>query len=246
MNSRFLRFLVLTIQILAFAIGIGISVYGIVVSSDGSGAVSYISTVVRIVALVLVTLAYYKNNVSVNNPGNLFTILYLFFASLSEMQILSFFSKLTGWSILPPRVNVRLVMVAQFLMCFSLLGFALFNQNNEHGASSRFMVIGGSGMFFLALTIPATQDIFGVWSMTTPFVLLTILSVLAIVSHLILIASDPQRSWILRQIATILMILGNYAVVVFGSFVYITIGTALFALGSIILTIMTLRNSVIL
>lgn len=246
MNSRFLRFLVVTLQTLAFIIGIGISVYGIVVSTDGSGAVDYITTVVRIVALVLVTLAYYKNNVSINNPGNLFTILYLLFASLTEMQILSFFTRLTGWSILPPRVNVRLVMFSQFMMFFSVLGFSLFNQNNEHGAANRFMLIGGAGVLFLSLTLPAPQDVLGVWSMTAPLVVLTILCVLSVIAHMILIASDLQRSWILRQVATIMLIVGSYLVAVFTSFAYITVGTALFAIGAIILMIMTLRNSVIL
>lgn len=246
MNNRFLRITILVLQTFCFAVGIGIAIYGIVVSQEAKATSIYVTSVIRLISLLLVTLAYYKNNVSVNNPGNLFTILFLFFATVVELQVFSYFSKLTGWSILPARVSVRLAMFSTFMMYLSLLGFALFNQNNEHGASSRFMLFGLVCMLAISQTIPATQDVFGIWNMTTPLLMITVLASLAAIAHFILIASDPQKSWILRQLATVLMIAGSYLIAVPAAFIYITIGTAMFTVGAIILTIMTLRNSVFL
>ena len=102
MNSKAFRVFVLLLQILCFAVSIGVCVYGIVIIEEVDNSYPYIAAVVRLVVILLVTVAYYKSSVSNINPGNAFIILALFFLTVTELRVLSYFTQLTGFSILPP------------------------------------------------------------------------------------------------------------------------------------------------
>lgn len=246
MNNRLLRTLIIVVQSLCFVLCLGFAIYGLVATPEEGSTMAYSTCAIRLSTVFLLTLAYYRNNVSANNPGNLFTIIFLFFMTVSELQVLTNISHLTGWGLIPPRVCVRVTMLSYFMIFFSILGFALFEQNNEHQTSRGFMFLGFSSLLFLASTIPASQDVFGIWQMRVPFICLTILFALAVISHIILIASEPQKAWVLRQLATIVLITGSYMTAISTNGICIMVSTILYAVSALTLTVLMLRNSIIL
>ena len=247
MSNKFLRILIILLQILAIAVEVTISIYGIVIVEDASKSYPYIAAVVRVVVILLVTISYYKMSVTKINPGNTFIISCLFFLTLSELSILSYFTSLSGWSFIPPRALVRTVMAAQFMVYFSLIGYAVQYQSNEHSSVVRLLLLGISAVAFLTVLLPAAQEVSKLWDKKAPLVLLSALALTAVVSNLILSMTETTKVASTRHVATILMIAGNYVTVVFdGLFMYTVIGTALFFIGGIITMTITLRNTVVL
>ena len=246
MNSKALRILVLLLQLVCFLASIGVCVYGIVIIENADDSYTYIATVVRLVIILLVTVSYYKSSVSNINPGNAFVILALLFLTVSELRVLSYFTALSGCSILPPRVSVRLQMFSQFMLMFLLIGYAIHYQNNEHSSITRFLALGTAAVLFISIMLPATQDIEGIWKMTAPFWVLCILSGTALFTQLILSFTEPTTMGRLRNLAILLMIVGNGLSFVFDSFAATIIGSSIFLLGGFTTMVVTLRNSVIL
>ncbi|MBO4279957.1 MAG: hypothetical protein J5891_09170 [Spirochaetales bacterium] len=247
MNSKLLRFLSLTLQILVIGICLATCVYGMVISGEASESYPFISTTVRVSILLLITISYYKTSVTAYNPGNMFMILAMMYLALTELRILSYFTALTGWSILPPRVAVRLQLFSQFMLYFSIAGYALFYQNNEQGITTRFNILGTIGLLFLSVTIPATQDIAGVWTLLAPLSILIVLAATSLISILVILFNEQTKASVVRLTGIILMAIGNFLTVVAGSsFIYSNIGTVVFFLGGFMVMVVTLRTSVIL
>ena len=246
MNNKALRVLVLLLQLVCFLSSISVCVYGIVIIENTDDSYIYIAAVVRLVVILLVTVAYYKSSISNINPGNAFIILALFFLTVSELRVLSYFTALSGWSILPPRVSVRLQIFSQFMLMFLLIGYAIHYQNNEHSTISRFLALGSAAILFVSIMLPATQDIKGVWELSAPFWVLCILSGTALFTQLILLFTEPTATGRLRNLAILLMIVGNGFSFVFDAFSFTILGSSLFLLGGFIIMVVTLRNSVIL
>ena len=188
MNSKLLRVLTLLLQILVITICLTICVYGIVVTEDIQDSYPYIAATVRVSILLLITISYYKT---------------------TELRILSYFTGLTGWSFLPPRVGVWLQLFSQFMLYFSLAGYALFYQNNEHSSTTRFNALGTVAMLFLALTIPSTQDIVGVWGKKAPLSILVVIASIALITFMIILINEQSKAAIVRLIGLVLMMLGN-------------------------------------
>ncbi|MBR4120939.1 MAG: hypothetical protein IKT95_04205 [Spirochaetales bacterium] len=246
MNSKALRILVLLIQLMCFLASIGVCVYGIVIAEETDDSYTYMAAVVRLVVILLVTVSYYKSSVSNINPGNAFVILALLFLTVSELRVLSYFTALTGWSIIPPRMSVRLQMFSQFMLMFLLIGYAIHYQNNEHSSITRFLALGSAAVLFISIMLPATQDIEGIWEMSAPFWVLCILSGTALFTQLMLSFTEPTATGRLRNLAILMMIVGNGLSFVFDAFASTIIGSSIFLLGGFITMIVTLRNSVIL
>ena len=246
MNSKALRILVLLLQLLCFLASIGVCVYGIVLAEETDDSYTYMAAVVRLVVILLVTVSYYKSSVSNINPGNAYVILALLFLTVSELRVLSYFTALSGWSILPPRVSVRLQMFSQFMLMFLLIGYAIHYQNNEHSSLTRFLALGTAAILFISIMLPATQDIEGIWKMSAPFWVLCILSGTALFTQLILSFTEPTAMGRLRNLAILMMIVGNGLSFVIDAFASTIIGSSVFLLGGFITMVVTLRNSVIL
>ncbi|MBQ3317868.1 MAG: hypothetical protein IJT86_03210 [Spirochaetales bacterium] len=246
MNSKLLRVLTLLLQILVITICLTICVYGIVVTEDIQDSYPYIAATVRVSILLLITISYYKTSVSAFNPGNLFMMMAMLYMSITELRILSYFTGLTGWSFLPPRVGVWLQLFSQFMLYFSLAGYALFYQNNEHSSTTRFNALGTVAMLFLALTIPSTQDIAGVWGKKAPLSILVVIASIALITFMIILINEQSKAAIVRLIGLVLMMLGNFAAVVLSSFIYYAAGSVAFFIGGFMVMVVTLRNSVIL
>ncbi|MBP5162125.1 MAG: hypothetical protein ILP16_04025 [Spirochaetales bacterium] len=246
MNSKLLRVITLLLQILVISICLTICVYGIVVIEDPQDTYPYIAATVRVSILLLITISYYKTSVSAFNPGNLFMMMAMLYMSVTELKILSYFTGLTGWSILPPRVSVRLQLFSQFMLYFSLAGYALFYQNNEHSSTTRFNALGTVAMLFLAVTIPSTQDIDGVWSKRAPLSILVVIASIALITFLIILINEQSKAAIVRLIGLMLMMMGNFATVISPYFIYYAAGSAIFFIGGFMVMVVTLRNSVIL
>ena len=246
MNSKALRILVLLLQLLCFLASIGVCVYGIVIAEETDDSYTYMAAVVRLVVILLVTVSYYKSSVSNINPGNAFVILALLFLTVSELRVLSYFTALSGWSIIPPRMSVRLQMFSQFMLMFLLIGYAIHYQNNEHSSITRFLALGSAAILFISIMLPATQDIEGIWNMSAPFWVLCILSGTALFTQLMLSFTEPTATGRLRNLAILLMIVGNGLSFVFDAFTSTIIGSSIFLLGGFITMVVTLRNSVIL
>ena len=246
MNSKALRILILILQLICFLASIGVCVYGIVIIEQADDSYTYMASVVRLVVILLVTVSYYKSSISNINPGNAFIILALLFLTVSELRVLSYFTALSGWSILPPRVSVRLQMFSQYMLMFLLIGYAIHYQNNEHSSISRFLALGSTAVLFISIMLPATQDIEGIWKMTAPFWVLCILSGTALFTQLILSFTEPTAIGRLRNLAILMMIVGNSLSFIFDAFAFTVIGSGLFLLGGFITMVVTLRNSVIL
>ena len=244
MNSKLLRVLTLLLQILVITICLTICVYGIVVTEDIQDSYPYIAATVRVSILLLITISYYKTSVSAFNPGNLFMMMAMLYMSITELRILSYFTGLTGWSFLPPRVGVWLQLFSQ--LYFSLAGYALFYQNNEHSSTTRFNALGTVAMLFLALTIPSTQDIVGVWGKKAPLSILVVIASIALITFMIILINEQSKAAIVRLIGLVLMMLGNFAAVVLSSFIYYAAGSVVFFIGGFMVMVVTLRNSVIL
>jgi hypothetical protein len=221
-------------------------VYGIVIIEEVDSSYPYIASVVRLVVILLVTVSYYKSSVSNINPGNAFIILALLFLTISELRVLSYFTQLSGWSILPPRVSVRLQMFSQYMLMFLLIGYAIHYQNNEHSTITRFLLLGTAAVLFISLIVPTTQDIEGVWRMTAPFLLLCILSGVTLFTQLMLTFTEPTAMGKLRNYAILLMIVGNCLSFIINNLAFTILGSTLFFIGGFTAMIVTLRNSVIL
>ena len=247
MNNRLLRFLSLLLQILVIGVCLAACVYGIMISGDPSDSGHYISSTARVVILLLLTISYYKASLTTFDPGNVFMILALLFLSVAELRILSYFSSMTGWGIIPPRINVRIQMFSQFMAYFSIAGFGLYYQNNEQISTTAFSIMGMLGILFLTILIPATQDINGIWTLLAPKIALGVTAATAFVVMLILLFNEQSASGVMRFIGLILLMGGNLITILFGaSFLHHVIGSGIYFLGGLIVMLSTLRNSVIL
>lgn len=247
MSNRLLRFLCLMLQILVIGACLAVCVYGILISVETSDSYHYIAVTARVAILLLLTLAYYKTSMSSFDPGNVFMILALLFLSAAELNILSYFSAMTGWGIIPPRVGVRLQLFSQFMSYFSIAGFGLYYQNNEQVNTSGFSIMGTLGILFLSLMIPATQDIDSVWGLLAPRITLGVVATTAFIVMLIVLFNEQSKSGVMRFLGLIFLMAGNLVTVLFGSeFLYYAVGSGIFVFGGFILMLATLRNSVIL
>lgn len=247
MNNRLLRFLCLMLQILVIGACLAVCVYGILISEELPDSYHYIAVTARIVILLLLTLSYYKTSMSSFDPGNVFMILALLFLSVTELNILPYFSALTGWGIIPPRVSVRLQLFSQFMSYFSVAGFGLYYQNSEQVNTSGFSIMGTLGILFLSLMIPATQDIDGVWGLLAPRITLGVIAATTFIVLFIVMFNEQSKSGIMRFLGLIFMMAGNLVNVVLGSeFFFFAVGSGIFVFGGFILLLATLRNSVIL
>ena len=247
MNSKFLRVIVILIQILTTAVEIGICIFGMTLVDNVGESYPFVFTVVRVAVVLLMMLAYYKTSVSKLNPGNIFVIFFLLFMTLSELNILSYFTVISGRSFIPPRVLVRILIASQFMVQFSILGNALQYQTNEHSAALRLFVFGALAIAFITYIIPATQEVTKLWDVPAPLTMLSILSVLAIISQLILAFSETTKIGALKHTAMVILLAGNFIATVFdGLLIFTAIGSAFFFVGGIIIMLITLRNSVIL
>ena len=247
MNSKLLRVIVILLQMLIIAAEMGICIFGMVVVENTSESYPFIFAAVRVAVILLMTLSYYKTSVSRINPGNIFVIFFLFFLTVAELNILAYFTTITGWSFIPPRILVRMLIYSQFMVQFCILGNALLYQSNEHSAALRLFAFGYFAIAFVSYIIPATQEVIKLWDVEAPLSILSILSALAVLSQLILAFSETTKVNALKHTAMILLISGNFIVNVFdGLLPFSIIGTAFFFIGGIIIMLITLRNSVIL
>jgi len=247
MNNRLVRILILLSQLLIMAFVAFICVYAMVLDIDSSLMHQYIAGVGRVVVVLLITVAYYRTSVSRMNPGNPFLIMCFLFLALSELRIIYYFTLMTGWSLIPPRALVRTVMGAQFMAHFTLIGYGVHYQNNEHNAMIRSLLIGMAAVVFVSIIIPSAQSLNTLWCMPAPFLILCIFAATTLVVHLILLFSEPSVLGAMRHVGTILMITGSFISLVYGSAIVANIvGSALFALGGLVTMIITLRNSVLL
>ena len=246
MNSKFLRFSFLVFQLLVFILGIGICIFGLVKTDTLASGYRYLTAVARIIILLLVSATYFKMSGSSFSQGSAFMMLCIFCLSFAELRVLSDFTLLTGISIMPPRAIVRTQLMSQFLMHICLIGYALYYQNSEYTSSTRFILFGIGASVFLALVIPSSQTLPGMWLHTAPLLILSVLAVLTLFTHILLSSSEPTTMGSLRHVAIMLMVIGNYINTVFPGMIPAIIGTGLFAIGGIIAVTVTLRNSVIL
>ena len=255
MNNKALRVLILSLQLICFLLSISVCVYGIVIIENTDDSYTYVAAVVRLVVILLVTLAYYKSSISNINPGNAFIILALLFLTVSELRVLSSCTAFSSRFILLlsqnvseklPRISVRLQVFSQFMLMFLLIGYAIHYQNNEHSSITRFLALGTTAILFVSIILPASQDIEGIWKMTAPLWVLCILSGTALFTQLILSFTEPTATGRLRNLAILLMIVGNGLSFVFDAFHLTIFGSCLFLLGGFIIMVVTLRNSVIL
>ena len=106
--------------------------------------------------------------------------------------------------------------------------------------------LGSAAVLFISIMLPATQDIEGIWKMSAPFWVLCILSGTALFTQMILSFTEPTAMGRLRNLAILMMIVGNGLSFIFDSFASTIIGSSIFLLGGFITMVVTLRNSVIL
>ena len=93
-----------------------------------------------------------------------------------------YFSSMTGWGYIPPRVSVRIQLFSQFMTYFSIAGFGLYYQNNEQVNTSGLSIIGTLGVLFLSVLIPASQNVDGVWTLLAPKITLGIIAATAFIN----------------------------------------------------------------
>ncbi len=245
MNSKFLRVLVIIIQFLVITAELGLCIYSIVLVEDVTENF-FTAAVVRISAIILMTISYYKTSVSRINPGNLFIIFYLFSMTVAELVVLSRFTAITGLSFIPPHALAKMIMAAQILVQFCLIGYAVQYQTNEHSSIVRLFFLGIVATAFMVVLIPSSQSVSTLWNMKAPRILLSTLAVVALVSSMILAFSETTKAGVLRHMATVLLIVGNFITVLSDTLMVTMVGSAIFFVGGIITMLITLRNSVIL
>lgn len=246
MNNKAARLLFLLFQLLVFILGIGICIFGIVRTEDTESIYRYICAVARIIILLLVSATYFKMSGSTFSQGSSFMMICIFCLSFAELRVVSDFTLLTGISIMPPRAIVRTQLISQFLMHICLIGYAIYYQNSEYATNSRFILLGTGAVVFLALVIPSSQTLQGMWTDTAPLLVLSVLGVVTLFTHFILTTSEPTTAGSLRHVSIMLMVAGNFIGIVFSGMTFIVTGTALFVVGGILAVTVTLRNSVIL
>ena len=246
MNNKYLRITFLVVQSLALLVGIVCCVFGLVKTPNISLNDPYLTTAIRLVVLIVATVTYYKTSSSVANQGGLFMMVCIFTVTLSELRILSDFSALIHFGFIPQNILARIILFTQFMIYVTLIGYAIYYQNNEYVLINRFLLLGIAAAFFLALMSPYSQDLHKLWSMSTPLILLTLLTAVTIITNLFLAFSEPTSAGAVKHMSIIFMIIGNYMLVAFGNPVVSIVGTSLFVIGCAVEIITVLRTSVIL
>lgn len=245
--NRLLRFLCLVLQILVICACLAVCVYGIMISEETSDSYHYIAATARVTILLLLTLAYYKNSMTSFDPGNVFIVLALLFLSTAELRIMPFFSAMTGWGFIPPRISVRIQIFAQLMSYFSIAGFGLYYQNNEQVNTSGMSVFGTLGVLFLSVLIPASQNIDGIWTLPAPRITLGLIAATAFVILVVLLFNEESKSGVMRFLGLIFLMAGNLVIIIWGAdLLYYIVGSVIYAIGGFVLILATLRNSIIL
>jgi hypothetical protein len=139
-----------------------------------------------------------------------------------------------------------MIMATQILVQFCLIGYAVQYQTNEHSSIVRLFFFGIVATAFMVVLIPSSQSVSTLWNMKAPRILLSTLAVVALVSNMILAFSETTKAGVLRHMATVLLIVGNFITVLSDTLMVTMVGSAIFFVGGIITMLITLRNSVIL
>ncbi len=246
MNNKILRLAFLILQSVFTLVGIGCCVYGLVMTEFININDPYLTTAIRLIVIFVATVTYYKSSSTIVNQSGIFMMLSLFLVNIAELRIIHDFAVLSGMLFMPGRVFVRFMIFLQCMIHVSLIGYGIYYQTNEYISINRYALLGTAASIFIAVMVPASQDLGTLWTMTAPFIVLNSLALVTVVTHMILAFSEPTSMGTLRHLSTVLMVIGNYLVVAYANPFITIVGTGLFTIGGILAVIITLRTTVIL
>lgn len=241
MQNKALRVFTFLIQTAIFAVCLLLCVRGVLISQTTESISTLIWTLVKLLALFILSIVFFKTSISRSTPGDVFIALYILFGSVSFIKVFDLYSNLTGTCYIPPVVNVRLYMLSIIMMSLSLLGSGLYHQNNEHTAVSRFSAIIVCIALIMTEVLPAGQTYESLLSLPVLWLLYAVNGA-SIVIFFLLIATDPPGPDIVRHVSLILLTIGNHLSICFIGYYIQIVGNILFVIGCLMLMILTMRT----
>lgn len=244
MRSKFLKILILIVQIIMMGVCGAIAARGFFLAQDIWQELPFIQSVARIGMLLVFTISYYRSCLSGGSPENIFMVCFLFSASLAEIRVFNDFANLTGISLMSLMVLSRISIFAVMAMLLSLIGSGLYFQNNEYGAVSLYSWIGLAGALFMGLLLPAPLSFENLWRMNPSFWIFAILSAVAAVVNILLLFTEAPGAGTVRLLASVILDASIFATYFFNISYSNLIGTSLFVAGCLINTIVLTRNTI--
>lgn len=244
MRSKFLKALILIVQIAVMGVCTAVSIRGFLLAKDIMQELPFILAAVRIGILLVFTIGYYRSYISGGSPENVFIAFFLFSTSLSESRVFNDFAVLTGRILISNVVLSRISLFAVMAMLLSLIGLAIYYQNNEYYAVSLYTGICLAGALFMGLLLPTPISFENLWMMNPSFWIFAILCAVAAVVNILLLFTETPGAGTLGLLASVFLDASIFATYFFNASYSNLIGTGLFVVGSLINTIVLTRNTI--
>lgn len=238
MNAKLQKVLLIIFESLIFAAITGVCVLGLIQASTRDALFRYSEAAFRSLTIMIFSIIYFATMTSSSGPDGFFIPLYLTAFLVSEIKIFDTFAKDYSLVVIPPMTGVTILIASAFIMCFSLIGYGLYYNNRNYPAISRYQVFSIIVSIVISLLIPKVPNYFQVLKIQTVEHFITLMTAIVILVFIILICQDRHSSELVRYIAAILLISGNYINMFFDSFVMNLAATIFTFIGLVTITIL--------
>lgn len=244
MNTKLIKAILILLETILTLSLIAICTYGLINKPNTDSFVRYAETLFRCLSIYIFSIVYFTSLTSSSGSDSLFIPFYLLSFVVSEIRILDTFAKDFSLVLVPPMTGVTILLSSVFLMGLSLIGYGLFYDNRNSAEISRFQLFSLGGCVLVAMLLPKVTNYFDVLELAPVRTIMTVLVIISALVFIILIIQDRHSSDVVRHIAAILLIAGNYTNLFFDSFIMNLSATIFTFVGLVIITILAKINEV--
>lgn len=244
MNTKQIKILLIIVETL-LVIGISyLCIFGLRHTTDSDYFARFAEAIFRCITVYIFSIIYFTSLTSSSGPESLFIPYYLVSFIISEIRIFDTFAKCFSYVIIPPMLGVIILIASVLFMCLSLIGYGLHYENRDQAVVSRYQLFSFVLSILIAVWIPKITDYFFVLETTPVRSLMTLTIEINALVFLILIIQDSHSSDLIRHLAVLLLIAGNFINLFFDSNVMNLAATIFTFIGLALITIIVKVNEI--
>lgn len=244
MNNKLFRILIVILALCSVIIALSFCVKGLLCNGDFEIKVKFAECILRCAFISIFAFFYYFSFSRNFESSGIFMPLYLLFAVLSEMRISQDLSKVSSIIVIPPHVQVYLFVFTSIMMAMSLIGYCVFYDNPDKKTVSRYISTTLAVGAVVSYLLPKPQSMDYVTTSKELVAVILLLFAVCVITCLILIISDIHGPHLIRHLAALLFIAGNYINIFYDTFLMNIIGTIAFISASILIIVVSSINEI--
>ncbi len=204
----------------------------------------FIQSLVRTLSLLVYTLIYCKTWFYGESPGSAFADLFLFSAALIELRVFYSYEQINGTCFLSPLLLSRILLFSVILMLLALISFALYYQNNEYSAVTLLKGLDIATAIIISFLLPVSLSFEELFLSVPTYWIFIILCATAFVAFLFLMFTEPPGIGTFKNLSSILIIGGTFAIFFFSISYADLVGSILLTIGYTANSIFSARNAI--